>query len=394
MFAIVNAVVESVARPALAGATVLVRDGRIATVGRKVRVPASARRIDAAGRTLTPGFIDAHTHAGLVEDGLPGDVDYNERTDPVTPHVRAIDAFRPTDASLLEAAQSGVTAAFVTPGSANVIGGLGAVVKTVAPSLDAQVVRHDAGLKMATGENPKRVYGEQKKMPSTRMGAAAVMRQALTKAQAYVERKRRHRRRKAAKDLFEIDLSMESLVGLLRGRYPARCHAHRSTDMLTAMRIADEFGFRLVFEHATECEDILPDLAARKIPVVIGPTLGSRSKIEVQRKRFATVAAAVAAGLTVAITADTDVTPLRYLNVYAALAIREGLAPADALRCLTVNPATICGVADRLGTIERGKDADLVLWDGDPFDARTRPAAVWIDGQPVDMTIEPFTSWR
>jgi len=395
MLAIVNADIDPVTKPRIPRGTVLVKDGRIAAVGKGVKVPRSAERIDAAGRLLTPGFIDAHTHAGLSEDGMPGDGDVNERTDPVTPQVRAVDAFRPTDAALLEAAQSGVTAAFITPGSANVICGMGSVVKTLAPSIARQIVKLDAGLKCATGENPKRVYGSQHKMPCTRMGTAAVMRAALTKARLYVGKKRAHARKKGkTKDPFEIDLGLETLARLLAGEYPARCHAHRSIDMLTAIRISEEFGHRLVFEHATECCDILGELAARKVPVVIGPTFGSRVKVELQQKSFASVAAAVEAGLTVAITADTDVTPLRYLNVYAALAIREGLDPRDALRCLTINPATICGVADRLGSIERGKDADLALWEGDPFDARTRTAAVWISGEPVDMKAAPFTAWR
>lgn len=391
MFAIVNATVDPVTRARLSRGTVLVKDGRIVGVGTGVRVPAGAQRIDATGRLLTPGLMDAHSHAGLAEDGMVGDSDVNEKTDPVTPQVRAIDAFRPTDASLLEAAQSGVTSVFVTPGSANVICGMGSVVKTLAKPFDRQLVQRDAGLKMATGENPKRVYGGQNKMPSTRMGTAAVMRAALTRAQVYAEKKRRHARKKSAsKEPFEIDCGMEVLAGLLAGRYPGRCHAHRSVDMLTAMQIAEEFGFELVFEHATECEDILPELAARKIPLIIGPTLGRRSKVELHHKRFATVRAAVEAGLRVAITADHDVTPLRYLNVYAALAIREGLDPHEALKCVTINPATICGVADRLGSIAKGKDADLVLWDGDLFDARTRPAGVWINGEPVDLTVEPF----
>ena len=394
MFAIVNATVDLVTRPRISRGSVLVRGGKIAAVGPSVKIPAKAKRIDAKGKLLTPGLIDAHCHAGLVEDGLPGDVDYNEKTDPVTPQVRAIDAFRPTDAALLEAAQSGVTSAYVTPGSANVIGGLGVMVKTVASSLDAQIVKLDAGLKMATGENPKRVYGELKKMPSTRMGTAAVMRKALTDAQVYAAKKLAHRRKRRAKEPFETDLGNEVLVDLLGGKFPARCHAHRSTDMLTAIRIAEEFKFKLIFEHATECRDILPELVRRKIPVVIGPTFMARTKIEVQQKSFEAVRDAVAAGLLVAITADTDVTPLRYLNVYAALAIREGLDPVDAMRAVTINPAKICGVANRLGSIQRGKDADLVLWAGDPFDARSRPAAVWISGEPVDLTIRPFGRWR
>ena len=395
MLAIVNARINPVTKPIVEHGTVLVRDGKIAAVGAKVAVPAKAQRVDAKGRLLTPGLMDAHCHSGLVEDGLPNDGDYNEKVDPITPHLRAIDAFRPTDIALTEAAQSGVTSIFITPGSANVVGGMGTVVKTLAESFDAQIVKLDAGLKMATGENPKRVYAERGKTPVTRMGTAAVLRAALTKAQHYAETKRQHRRkRKAGAPPFELDLANETLAALLAGKFPARCHAHRSIDMLTAMRVADEFGFRLTFEHATECEDILDELVKRKISVVIGPSLSSRSKVELHHKSFATVRAAVEAGLTVAITADADVTPLRYLNVYAALAIREGLDPDAALRTITINPATICGVDDRLGSIARGKDADFVLWDGDPFDARTKPAAVWINGQPVDLTPQAFRPRR
>jgi len=393
MFAIVNATIDPVTRAKINRGTVLVKNGKIAAVGKNVSIPARAERIDAKNRLVTPGFIDAHTHAGLAADGLPGDSDINETTDPVTPQIRAIDAFRPNDAALLEGAQSGVTAVFITPGSANVIGGLGAVVKTVAPSMEEHIVKLDAGLKMAMGENPKRVYGEQKRTPSTRMGAAAVMREALSSTKTYIQKKRAHARKKRKTEPFETDLRKEVLVNLLRGKYPARCHAHRSIDMLTAIRIADEFKFKLVFEHATECQDILRELSVRKIPVVIGPTFTSRTKVELQHKNFASVREAVAAGLTVAITADTSVTPLRYLNVYAALAIREGLDPSEALRAVTVNPAVICGVADRIGSIQRGKDADLILWEDDPFDVRSKPERVWIDGREIDMSMRAFTRW-
>ena len=246
MFAITNAVVDPVVHPRLPNATVLVKDGLIAAVGPKVRVPPEACLIDAQGRLLTPGFMDAHCHAGLAEDGMVGDSDINEKTDPVTAQVRALDAFRPTDVALLEAAQSGVTSIFVTPGSANVICGMGSVVKTVAKPFDRQIVKTDAGLKMATGENPKRAYGGMNKMPSTRMGAAAVMRAAFTKAQIYAQKKERHAAKKSPKDPFDVDRGLEVMAGLLAGLYPARCHAHRSADMLMAMRVAEEFGFRLV----------------------------------------------------------------------------------------------------------------------------------------------------
>ena len=390
MFAIINALVEPVSGPRIPGGTVWVKDGRIAAVGPHARVPAGVRRIDARGRLLTPGLMDAHSHAGLWEDGMVNDSDVNEKSNPVTAQVRALDAFRPTDVALIEAAQSGVTSIFVTPGSANVICGLGAVVKTLAPTFAQQVVKADAGLKMATGENPKHAYDAKTIMPATRMGTAAVMRAVLTKARIYARKKALHAKKKGNKDPFETDCDMEVMADLLAGLFPARCHAHRSVDMLTTIRIAEEFGFRLIFEHATECEDILAELVTRKIPVVIGPTMGSRTKIELHHKRFATVAAAVKAGLLVAITSDHSVTPLRYLNVYTALAIREGLAPTEALKCITLNPAKICGVDKRLGSIEKGKDADLVLWESDPFDVRTKPAAVWINGNSVDLSIEPF----
>jgi imidazolonepropionase-like amidohydrolase len=389
MLAIVNADIDPVISPRIARGQVLMDGGKIRAVGKKLAIPARCPRYDAKGRLLTPGLMDAHSHAGLSEGGLPGDDDFNEKTDPVTPQVRAIDAFRPTDVALLEAAQAGVTSALIAPGSANVIGGMCAVVKTWGSSLASQIVRLDAGLKIAMGENPKKTYGELKRMPSTRMGSAAVMRQALISARTYIKKKAVHARSKKGEP-FEIDLAKEGLAGLLEGRYPARCHAHRSIDMLTALRIADEFGFSLVLEHATECGDILGELRARKVPVVIGPTMSARSKIELRHKNWATVRQAMEGGLLVAITSDSPVTPLEHLAIYAALSIREGLDAADALKMLTINPATICGVADRLGAIAKGKDADLVLWDGDPFDARTRPAMVWVSGLEVDMEEKAF----
>ena len=269
------------------------------------------------------------------------------------------------------------------------MGGMGAFVKTVAPSFREQIVKEDAGLKMATGENPK-VYGGDR-MPVSRMGVAAVMRDVFTRAGEYVGKKKAHAaKRGATKGPFEHDNNLEAVCGLLEGRYPARCHAHRSVDMLMIMRMAEEFNFGVVFEHATECEEIMPEIVARNIPVVIGPSLGSRSKTEVIYKSFGTVAAAVKAGLLVAITADHGVTPLRYLNVYAALAIREGVPRDEALKCITINPAKICGVDQRLGSIEPGKDADLVLWESDPFDVCSRPALVWIEGREVDLSVRHY----
>ncbi len=386
MLALTHAEIETITKGRIADGTILIDKGRIRAVGRAVKVPASAEVFDCGGRLVTPGFIEAHSHAGMAEDGHFHDADYNEMTDPVTPHLLAIDGFKPSDRALLEAAQAGVTTMYLTQGSANVFCGIGATIKTWAPSFDARIVNPQAGLKMAMGENPKRVYGSRNQRPGTRMAIAAVMRETFTAAGNYVQKRQAYDRKSAkdrAKEPFAVDLKLAAVARLLAGELPARCHAHRSIDMLTFMRVADEFGFRYVFEHATEAIDILDALAQRQVPVVIGPTMGSRSKLELHNRSFETVVRAVEAGLTVAITTDHQVTPLQYLPVFAALAVRAGLSEADALRTLTIHPATILGLAKRLGSIERGKDADLVVWEGDPLDVRTRVHRSFIAGEPV-----------
>jgi len=241
-------------------------------------------------------------------------------------------------------------------------------------------------MKMAMGENPKRVYGEKGEMPATRMGIAALFRDTFTKALNYAEKKKVHEE-KPPKDNkpFEIDLKLEAVVRLLSGEFPARCHAHRAIDMLTFMRIAEEYKFQYTFEHATESRDILDELVKRQVPLVIGPSMGGRSKVETHQKTFKTVVAAVEAGLTVAITSDHGITPMKNLPVYAALAVREGLSEQDALKAITINPAKILGIEGQLGSIEQGKDADIVVWNGDPLDVRLKPEKVFIRGQLVDV---------
>lgn len=387
MKAIVNAQVETITNGRIPGGTVVFDEGGIKAVGKAVSIPEGAEIIDVQGKAVTPGIIEAHSHAGLYEDGFPADGDYNEMTDPITPHLQAIDGFKPGDTGTLEAAASGVTTMYISQGSANVICGIGAVVKTWGTSFDDQVVNAAAGMKMALGENPKRVYGTKDKTPSTRMGVAALLRKTLMEARNYQEKKAFYSRKSDEKEPFATDLKLEAVGRLLNGEIRARCHAHRAIDMLTFMRIADEFGFKYCFEHATECVQILHELKRRDVPVVIGPTVGSKSKVEVFHKTFRSVAKAVEAGLTVAITSDHHVTPMKYLPVYAALAIREGLSSEDALKVLTINPAKILGVDDRLGSIEAGKDADLVVWSGDPLDARSRAEQVFIKGRalPEDL---------
>ena len=362
----------------------LVRDGRVAAIGENVTVPEDATVVDARGSVIAPGFIDAHTHLGVHEEGIgrEGD-DTNDMTDPLTPHLRAIDGINPVEGGLKMTASHGVSAAVILPGSGNVIGGLGTLVKTWGDRVDDMIVRDPCGLKIAFGENPKRVYGDKNKMPSTRMGTAALLREAFVKARDY------DRKMTTAEDPSKApdrDLRQESLVRVLRGEFPLLAHAHRADDIHTALRIADEFGVGIVLEHATEAHLIADLLAARGTPCVVGPTFGARGKIETQSKTFATLGILARAGVKVAICSDHPVTPSAHLRLYAALAVREGMDRADALRALTIWPAEISGVADRIGTLAPGKDADFTIYSGDPFDLNSVVESAWQSGRQVPST--------
>lgn len=387
MKVIVNAEIETVTVGRISRGAIVFDETGIKAVGKSVDIPDGAAVIDAQGRLVTPGIIEAHSHAGLYEDGFPKDGDYNEMTDPITPHLQAIDGFKPSDIGTLEAAAAGVTTMYISQGSANVICGIGAVVKTWGTSFNDQVVNPAAGMKMALGENPKRAYGSKDKTPSTRMGVAALLRKTFTDAVNYQEKKAYYSDKGGDKEPQARDLKLEAVCRVLSGELRVRCHAHRAIDMLTFIRIADEFGFTYSFEHATECVQVMEELRRRNIPVVIGPGLCSRSKVEVFHRAFKSAVKAVQAGLTVAITSDHHVSPMKYLPVYAALTVREGLSSSDALKTLTINPAKILGVDDRLGSIEVGKDADLVIWSGDPLDARSSAEKVFIRGRALPESL-------
>jgi imidazolonepropionase-like amidohydrolase len=382
MLAIKNAKIITVTQGIIEQGTVLVDEGKVKAVGQQVAVPADAEVIDGTGKVLSPGLIDAHSHAGLDEEGYGSEGwDYNEAVDPATPWLRAIDGINPTEMGLRDAAANGVTTVCVVPGSANVLGGEGVIIHTYGNVVDEMVVSRDAGLKVAFGENPKRVYQQQKKMPTTRMGTAAILREHLVKAANYMAKLERGE--KDPEKTPERDLRMENLVRVLRREIPLRAHAHRADDMMTALRIAEEFNVRIVIEHATEGHKIAEQLARRQVPAVVGPSLSSRSKVELQELDFRTAAVLNAEGVKVALTLDHPVIPLKYLPVVAALAVRYGLPEQEAWKAITINPAEILGIDDRVGSIEVGKAADLVLWSGDPLDVRSRAERVLIDGRIV-----------
>lgn len=382
MLAIKNAKILTITQGIIEQGTVLIEGSKITAVGENVEIPPEAEVIDASGKVVLPGMIDAHGHAGVDEDGIgPAGWDYNESVDPVTPHLRALDGINPEDQGLADACRGGVTAMCIVPGSANVIGGEGVVIRTYGRIVDDMVIKKSGGLKVAFGENPKRVYGEQRKSPVTRMAIAAMLRENLVKAQNYLEKL------EAAKDdpskAPERDLKMETLVRVLRREIPLRAHAHRADDIMTAIRIAEEFNLRLVLEHCTEGHKIADEIAKRNLPAIVGPTLTSRSKVELKDRTFATPGVLYKAGVKVAFTMDHPVIPVQYLPITAALAVRAGMPEHAAYEALTINPAQILGIDDRFGSIEVGKEADLVIWSGEPLDIRSVPEKVIIAGTVV-----------
>jgi imidazolonepropionase-like amidohydrolase len=383
--AIVGGFVVPITAEPIDGATILIQGGKIAAIGVGLDIPADARVIDAAGRWVLPGFIEAHGHVGVHEEGEGwAGSDSNELTEPVTAQVRAVDAINPADLGFRDAVSGGVLAVNVNPGSGNPIGGQTCALKCWGRTVDEMLLRAPAGMKSALGENPKRVYGERKQSPSTRLGTAAVIRGALVDATNYLARLDAEQRKPAAdRKPVDRDLKLEALGMVLRREIPWRQHCHRADDIATALRIADEFGYDLVIDHGTEAHLLADILAAKDIPVIIGPLFTSRSKVELRNRSLANPGRLAAAGVTIAITTDHPVVPINFLAHQAALSVKHGLDRDTALRALTINPARIIGIEERLGSIEAGKDADLVIWSGDPLDVLSRVTRALVDGEEI-----------
>src|SRR6204780_1302709 len=385
--AIVGGRVVPVVGEPIEGGTVLVEDGKIVAVavGGDVTVPAGVRVLDVAGSWVLPGFIEAHGHLGVHEEGEGwAGQDTNEMTDPVTAQVRALDAINPADLGFRDAITGGVLAVNVNPGSGNPIGGQTVALKCWGRTVDEMVLRQPSGMKSALGENPKRVYGDKGKMPSTRLGTAAVIRTSLVDAGNYLQRvEAAERKPEAERAPVDRDLKLEALGWVLRREIPWRQHCHRADDIATAIRIADEFGYDLVIDHGTEAHLLAGLIAERGIPVIIGPLFTSRSKVELRNRSLANPGRLAAAGVTIAITTDHPVVPINFLIHQATLAVKEGLDPVTALRAVTINPASIIGCADRIGSLTPGKDAGVVIWSGDPLDVMSRAERAYVDGREI-----------
>ena len=360
-------------------ADILVDQKKIIQIGKNLSTE-GCEILDAKGLHIYPGFVEAHCHVGLsVYGAASAGKDVNESNDPLTPHLRAIDGVDGLDPAIEMAAKAGVTCAATGPGSANPMGGTFLAMKTWGHRVDDMVLKTPIAMKCALGENPKNCYGKSK--ISSRMTVAAMIRDILARARIYMDKI------DAAKGdptrLPPYDQKLESLLPVMRGEIPLKVHAHQVNDIFTAMRIAEEFDLKLTLEHVTEGHFIAEELAQAGYPLAVGPSFSDASKIEFSRKSWTTAGILAKAGCQVSIVTDSPVVPLHYLPLCAGFAIKAGMDPFDALRAITINPARHIGVADRVGSLEVGKDADIVVVDGSPFSIEGRVCHVLIDGRKI-----------
>ena len=337
-------------------------NGKIAQVGKEITAPEGAQVIDAGGRLVTPGCIDAHSHIGMWNECMSWEgADGNESSDPLTPQLRAIDSINPIDEAFENAVKGGVTAACTGPGSANVVGGTFAAIKLYGKRIDNMIIKSPAAMKCAFGENPKGAYGKSGKAPKTRMATAALLRELLFKTKRYYEDKENGKNP-------SFDMKLEAMIPVIKGEIPLKAHAHRADDILTSIRIAKEFGVKLTLDHCTDGALIADELAKEGYPAFVGPTpFGRKSKIELSNKSLETVSILHEAGVKVSIITDSPVITQENLPLCAAMAVTAGLDVDVAWQAITINPATSLGIGDRVGSLEVGKDADIVIWTADPM---------------------------
>lgn len=380
MLAIINARIETVSHGIIADGQILVENGKIKAIGSNLEIPASARCIDAAGRTVTPGIVEAHAHIGIGEQGLGWEgQDTNETTSPVTPWCNALDGINMRDTAFDDFRRAGITSVSVPPGSANIIGGTAVALKCKGEIVTDAVIR-TTGMKCALGENPKSVYGGKGKAPATRMGSAAVFREALLKAKQYLTKLEAA---KTEQDRPKFDKQSEALLPVMRGELPLMIHCHRSDDIVTAVRVCEEFGVRYVLEHVTDGFLLVDFLKDRNVHCAVGPTMHYGSKVENRERDFRTPVAFARAGVGFCFTTDHAVLAGQWLPLTAGLAVGWGMDRDVAFHAITLASAEHAGIADLVGSLEVGKDADIVIWSGDPLDFTTHADVTIIDGEVV-----------
>lgn len=380
MLAITNGKVYTMAGQIIENGTILIENGKIKEVGESVSIPEDCEVIDAKGQMVTPGIVDPHSHIGIDEEGIGWEGrDYNEMTDPITPHMRAIDGVYPCDLGFLEARQGGVTSVVTGPGSANAIGGTFVALKTYGKRVENMIIKEPAAMKMAFGENVKRVYGSEKsKTPSTRMGIVACIREQIYKTLEYIERQECGDPSKWP----AFDMKCEALIPVVKGELTVKAHAHRSDDIFSAIRIAKEFGLEMTLDHCTEGHLIADEIAGEGFSCICGPNLSNASKYELKNRSFTTPAILHDKGVKIAIMTDNPVIPTSHLPICAGLAHRSGLDEMEALKAITINSAEITGISDRVGSLEVGKDGDVVIWTKNPIkDIDNEAAYTIIDGK-------------
>lgn len=361
-----------------------IKDDKIIAVGDMNSAPQDDNVLDLQGKTVYPGFIDAHCHMGMAEEGLDfeGD-DLNEMTDPVSPHLRGLDAINPVNQSFPEAVGAGITTVVTGPGSANAISGQFCAIKTYGKRVDKMVLREPVAMKFALGENPKKVYNDKSETPMTRMATAALIREELSKAKRYLEDVQKAEEDPEENDPPEFDAKKEALIPVLKRELKAHIHCHRSDDIFTAVRLAEEFELDYVLIHCTEGHLIADELKEIGAPVVNGPLMCTRTKPELLHASDKTPGILSKAGLQVAICTDYNVIPIWMLPITAGYAVREGMDYMEALKAITINPARICGIEDHVGSVKVGKDADLLVYSQDPLTLAAKPDMVFINGKQV-----------
>ncbi|MFF3100187.1 amidohydrolase [Viridibacillus arvi] len=374
MIAIKNAIIWNGNGDSLENHVIFVKNGVFEKMESEAEITEAYTVIDAKGKIITPGLIDVHTHLGVSEEGVGIEgADFNETSHPVTPQIRALDGINPMEIGFADARKAGVTTVQVMPGSANVIGGEMVVLKTAGTIVDEMVIKSPSGMKAATGENPKRFHGSKGKMPVTRMGVAALIREKLIEAQNYINSEKKDRK-----------LDLENMAKVLNKEIPLRVHAHRADDILTVLRIKREFDINVTIEHCTEGHHIADYIAKHDVRVSVGPTMSTRSKVELKDKKWSTIKTLIDAGIPCSLTTDHPVVGIEYLVTSAIHAIKNGITEQQALQAITLNAAKHLGVDDRVGSILPNKDADFVIWSGNPFDLNSKVEKVFINGEVVN----------